>query len=74
MPTTFTAIWWRRFVLFNSYAVLGDTGFDFRPANAALFAAKVFGLFDANAKNSVVAEQQKFSREQVLNADKRLNP
>ena len=43
------------------------------PANAALFAAKVFGLFDGNAKNAV-AEQQKFSREQVLNADKRLNP
>ena len=43
------------------------------PGNAALFVAKVFGQYSAEAKQAV-ANQQAYSREQVLNADKELNP
>ena len=43
------------------------------PGNAALFVAKVFGQYSAEAKQAV-ANQQAYSREQVLSADKELNP
>ena len=43
------------------------------PGNAALFVAKVFGLYSDSAKKAVV-NQQAFSRSQVLDADKDLNP
>lgn len=43
------------------------------PGNAALFVAKVFGLHSDSAKKAV-ANQQAYSRSQVLDADKDLNP
>ena len=43
------------------------------PGNAALFVAKVFGQYSEAAKQAV-AQQQAYSRAQVLDADKALNP
>ena len=42
------------------------------PGNAALFAAKVFGIHSSDAKKAV-ADRQEFSRQQVLQADEVLN-
>jgi 5-(carboxyamino)imidazole ribonucleotide mutase len=42
------------------------------PGNAALFAAKVFGIHSPDAKKAV-ADRQEFSRQQVLQADEVLN-
>ena len=42
------------------------------PGNAALFAAKVFGIHSAEAKKAV-ADRQEYSRQQVLQADEVLN-
>lgn len=42
------------------------------PGNAALFAAKVFGIYSDEAKKAV-ADRQEYSRKQVLDADEALN-
>ena len=42
------------------------------PGNAALFAAKIFGIHSPEAKKAV-ADRQEYSRNQVLDADKALN-